>query len=354
MFHPTVQKATSNISIWSANINTDRRVEKGYATKSFENWQLNKRIDGIFQYIKDKNYTIVSLCEVDATSLPKIHHGLQELGYQVVNGAYAHNQTPDYSFYFVVGYQNDEVKLIENYMYWFTATPLKSLTSETRITDCVLLENKEQFEKGSLICKYRTPTGTLVHSMNHFGLREPYQMASSTMLAAHLKSICYMDAFASYFEETHHIKQNTSHETMQIVVSGDFNTFPDLNGRTIEPFLKNDFIQQVDPYVPFSFFGYPYDLGLVKPEILNAILESVKKMDDVDAGEYFVNKILEVHGKVITSLLDHVFTLGIENAKYSLDTYGMNTNTLQEKFMLQAKNNMPFMLSDHFATIIEF
>jgi hypothetical protein len=235
------------------------------------------------------------------------------------------------------------------YMYWFTSTPFDSLTPVTRKNDDVLLKHKEQFEKGTLISIFKKRSGKsfefVMHSANHFGLREPYQLTCSKMLVKHINE---MINFYRFNDGVNMVKCN---------IMGDFNTFPDLKGRTIAPIIEDDvlpFEQHIDPNVDYTFVGYPYDLGLVDHKILTTTIESIKNLGPEEARQIFVDKVLEMYDGPIISYLDQVFTRCIWDSKVRVHDFGIDKNNLKEIFKSQGITGYPMIPSDHFPVILEY
>lgn len=325
------------VTFW--NVNTDRRcqLEKGYA-----NWcitfKLDQRIDSIFEQIKNQNPDVCALFEIDINSLEIIKSRMKELGYLVTFGAYAPNQDPDYSFYFVTGYKSDVLTVVNSYMFWFTSTPKVGLTSETRKTDGVLSECNESYEKGSLVTIFKTHAGDiLIVSANHFGLRYPYQKKSAKLLSDHLFEIK---------------KEYREQSKVSVVIGGDFNMFPQFDGQQISPFVKKGFKQFIDENTT-TFCGYPYDLGLKGRDYLKDVIEKTQGLQSINEKiGVFVNKVLELHGGPITSVLDCAFVDTIMICNYEVDKCGIDVNEIDSLFTKQTETGVPFMPSDHFPIIV--
>uniref|UniRef100_A0A6C0CCU7 Endonuclease/exonuclease/phosphatase domain-containing protein n=1 Tax=viral metagenome TaxID=1070528 RepID=A0A6C0CCU7_9ZZZZ len=340
----STQKFTITIS--SRNVNCDRRCEEGgYAHKIFPYFAIKDRIDQIIdESIKD-HPTIISYCEINAASLNLFNLKLDH-NYQILSGAYAPNQIPDQSMYFVTAYNPRILFLIDSYMFWFTDSPTMQHTSITRKNDTVLKEANEQFEKGSLITIFKTENDSIIiHSANHLGLREKYQMICSKMLHAHLISLC------------------RKYKKAQIIVSGDFNTFDHFENRTVAPFIDPEnqsekFKQHIDPKVPLSFVSYPYDTGLkTDAETLQKLIDESKDFfDGIVARKMFVDHIVKLYSGPITGLLDHIFTLGIDDAEFKIDKglLDISPENLTTEFVRCGKAGIPFMASDHLQTLIKF
>jgi len=336
---------SSSITISSRNINCDRRGEKGgYAHEIFKLFALENRIDKIIlQSIKDLP-TIISYCEVNANSVDLFKQKLSDR-FQTMSGAYSPNQMPDQSMYFVTAYDPLILTLEKSYMFWFTDAPTIPHTHETRQNDSVLKGANEQFEKGSLISIFKTQNKSfLIHSANHWGLRENYQTIGSKMLHSHLIGL------------THHYKK------VQIVISGDFNTFEQFENRPLNPIVNpinesEKFKHHIDVKTQLSFVGYPYDMGLkTNNETLIRLISENNENFTFGARKVFVDHVVQTYGGAITGLLDHVFTFGINDAEFKIDTCGLDVSeeNLNEMFVRSGISGIPFMASDHLQTLITF
>ena len=339
----------SDISILSWNINTDRRVEyiNGYAHYAFDGFTLKNRLNGIEEYLRHKNATIVSLCEVNPDYKEDIFNVLNRLGYKINCGACAPNQSPDMSFYLIEGYKEYELTLINSYMHWFTATPTIALKPENRyerqtykpFVDSVMSEFQEEYERGSLISIYQRNNGSVfVHSMNHFGLRDPYKIKSCEILRDHLEEIRSHD------------------ENIGIVVSGDFNTFPTSvdawDWKILSPLTNIGFCYAINGKTN-TFNSYPYDLGISRnqkeKDSVDACLEKAKQMANKrEIRELFWDTLIKNRGDIIKGALDHVLIWNINVKNCYVDLMDTVENLDMKKNTIEG---IPSMLSDHLPTI---
>lgn len=327
-----------NIKYLSHNINSDGRVS---LHPCFKKWSLSERINFIIEGIKEENHDIVSLFEISAEFLNSVVEGLRLLDYDTTYASYSPNQYPDRSFYYVIAYKK-KILAIKQYMFWFTNTPFNALTTEQRDNDKVLLNVNEKFEKGSFISVFNYNGFVFAHVSLHLGLRKPYQEKCVRMLIDHLK--IYGD--------------------LPIIVSGDMNTFDDfVDGETdtVSLFKKDNFTHcQHDK--TFTFIGYPYDLGApLTPEIKQKINDTMEKFklikstkSDEEIRKFFGKSIIEIHGKPIMSILDHVFIKGIDDYQITIDDKNLCSLSPEELNNEFIKNglNKPLTLSDHFPLTI--
>jgi len=341
-----MSKKSITISSW--NVNCDRRVEldHGYASKNFAKFKLSHRLSDIVEFFSKHKTDIVGLCEVDATYLDDFVTILTNMNYEVYYGAYAPNQIPNYSYYLIVDYDPNALEVVEHHMFWFTSTPLEPLTPDTRKVDRFLMEHGESFEKGSLISTFKKSDGTiLIHSMNQYALRNPYKINSSKILAQHLTTI----------------EEKYAGNEIQMVVCGDFNTFrtetEPFDSTILQPFLDVGFEPCRDAKAEFTFCAYPYDLGMVKPEILKELLEVTGTMsDEKQVRKMFAEKVLELWGRPLTSILNWMLVKNIYASECTVETFDMDIEeeNLTSIFLEQAKNGKATMLSDHMLLKLKF
>ena len=323
-------------TILNYNIQCDRRNSPGGPFHaSHKNWTIEFRLPAIMKFIKFHNPTVVNLFEISADICNDVMIGLRELGYNVVTGAYAANNSG--AFHYVTGVAKTCI-INKSHMFWFTSTPFDPLSDDTRSSDTVLVENKEAFEKGSLIVDITTPDKAhVLISVNHWPLRFDYQMQCSKMLTNYLAEQIHQDP------------------DIKIVCGGDFNTFPSFEGKCIKNLIDAGFTHHVDPNTKISFIAWPFDLGLVDPAIVRDAIDKIKDMSPLEARKWLVTRVIELHGSPLCSLLDHVFTYGFnpESSMKLLVPDGLDLNNLTPAFIESALNDAPIggSLSDHFATL---
>lgn len=155
-----------SVTIYTRNVNTDRRVENGYASIAFQNFKFVYWLDKLIIEALEQKPDVIGFCEIDINSKKLLEDRLTLKGYTVVSNilpqAYAPYQVPDNSFYYVVAYKSSTLKLLDSVMRWFTDTPRIPLNVETRKLDPVLLEHREVFERGSLCCLFENSQGKFI------------------------------------------------------------------------------------------------------------------------------------------------------------------------------------------------
>lgn len=102
-------------------------------------------------------------------------------------------------------------------------------------------------------------------------------------------------------------------KVVNVVIGGDFNAFPNYDGKQLDPLLEAGFKHYNNDTVSFTFFGYPYDLGLYGSNTLNDILKETKEMNELDTIRSFINKVLEIYSKPIIAVLDWLFVIDVLN-----------------------------------------
>lgn len=298
------------------NIN-DTRETDGPISFAFSKYSLKERLPGIMEDIKKCNPDFLSLFEVRVDNLEMVQEALKSIGYKVTGTmAYAPNQVPDMSFYYINAYK-DTSKLChdEDVRTWFTDRSFEALTLETRKTDKTLQSCNEQFEKGTLISifKENDTDNIIIFSSNHMPLRHAYQKKCSESLIKSLKII------GEYFEENRF--------KVVYIVGGDMNTLPfccgDLKGdSSISNLITDGYTLGEHDMDKMSFFGFPYDLGIHSGEKKDLVDECYSKTKELYAnGERneelkvtirntFIDCNNEVNDGSLKSRLDHVLVKG--------------------------------------------
>jgi hypothetical protein len=298
----------------------------------FQYLLLENRLSNIILQISKHDPDIASIFEVRSHMVPSVTIELEKLNYKVYSFAYNPNQIKDTSFYFIIGYKKLKFKLLNKYMYWCTDTPFIPLNPQTRAQDKILKQYQEPFEKGSLISTFQNKSTNeiFIHSANHFGLKKDYQIIQCIELINHLKLL-----------------------NQKIIVTGDFNTFPDFKGEIIDIFIDNGFNHPIDPEAPFTFLNNPCDFGNLDPDIYNQIYIDMELIPAEQIRSFCINKIFELYGGPLTSTLDHVFTLGNFEAICKIDI-DIDLNNLREKYIEKSLAGIPVTDSDHMLLLVSF
>lgn len=267
----------------------------------FSGFYYPSRVDMILSDIEKINPEFLSSFELRVDNMNRMMAKLHDLGYSSESMSYAPNQYPDNSFYFINAWKNNSaLELISVHRLWFTSTPEVPLNIEKRKTDQILIDNKEEFEKGTLICKYKIKANgkTLIHCVNHFPLRAQYQKTCGELLSKLLAEL----------------------KGDIVIVGGDFNTFPTEVERwdsTITIPLSRVGVKRI-AYDNISFQAFPCDLGFaIKPELAKECHGLANKMfkDGTSHGEIrklYVDYTYRMHGGPLVSVLDHIFCSGAE------------------------------------------
>lgn len=337
-------------SICAWNVNSDRRVESenGYAFGPFTQYKFVHRIAQISDLLKKNPCDILVLFELDVTTVEMANVLMKDLGYTTLpKMAYAPQN--DGSMFYLVGYK-PTVTIIGSDNYWFTSQPTLPLEPHQRPNfrqnkvencDSVLVECKEEFEKGTFFVTFKYNDTTYILSVNHFGLRVDYKIKSALMLQ-------------NFIEE---MKQK--YDTDKVIVMGDFNIFPnDPKGLLDDPMFSSGFTKSKQYYLEtdnvealFSFVCYPYDLGLRKdPKEVPSILDMYNKVDDNKEKRMFLatNTIKYFYGP-ITSLLDLVYC-NVSHRAYLIPTFDFSN--LTKEFLCSAETGIPMSPSDHLPSFV--
>ncbi len=279
------------LSIKIQNVNDDRNTPA-----TLPKYALSQRIESI---IGDGELTdIIALNEISINNLDMIARHLSRRGYSHRKMAYAPNQVPDRSFYHVLAWnlsKKENYEVVEVVTRWFTATPAVSLVPETRVKDPILMEYKEQFEKGTLcvIIKNRDTGKHLILSMNHFGLMRPGQDKQYTNKCAQILA-----------EEFAHLRGR--YRDAAVIAAGDFNAFTE--STHIPQLCHLADLYDITP-VGDTFCNYPWDLGIMRPETKDRILAARTRLEKLTGADYVsecIRTLADLYGGPLKGPLDKV------------------------------------------------
>lgn len=293
------------LSILSFNIDTNiSRTEDGFATASHPNWTVSKRMPHIIRVVRSTSPDIIQFQEgrmVDLSNgridsvTPLVNEFKED--YHVLTASY--NPT-NKSFVYVSCFSKKKFNLLNSGSYYLTETPLECKTHEQMKEyegktddELVVLKKKwtqingfEEFEKSVLWAELEcVETKSRIISVNaHLGIGDKHRLYASEKLN---KLFAFL-----------------SERTQNIVMTGDFNTFPDWKGPEQLEIIKSPDLSKKIRYIPdyrsllnydsnsiqelakemvhqSTFHFYPYDYGVnekldfVKTEMAG-IYESVK------------------------------------------------------------------------------
>jgi len=302
----------SKFSILSYNIDTNiSRTEDGFATKSHHQWTVAKRIPHIIKVIRSINPDIIQFQEgrivgnIDSVT-PLIKEF--ETDYHIITKSY--NPTSK-SFIFISCFAKSKFNIITHDSYYITETPFETKTPiQTQeyekiktIDELIALKKKwtningyEEHEKSFLWVEVEcVKTKKSIVAINaHLGVGDAHRLYASDKIN---------DIF-TYLTEISNC----------VVMTGDFNTFPDWKGPeqlekiNIPDLSKKllhipDYRKELNYDLALSmkhnstFHFYPYDYGVHEQRnfIKNnmAEIKDCVKHDDIKGARNKINSLFE-------------------------------------------------------------
>lgn len=327
-----------NFMTWNCDHNIGRLGEpKSLAYYTHRNWCLTNRMNGVIGTIKQNKPDLLHIqetrqfsyfVEIDgkkeekvSDSLTPMIKNLEKAGYTVVEAGY---NPSDKAFHYVTAFKN-HFELLEKFSYYLTKTPneptkykdtSKMTPEEQKEEKKRILDhnNGEEFEKSIFVVKLKDIlSGKEFYSINvHLGITERHRLESSIMIKEFVKNL---DTFFTPHENK---------KRLNIIMSGDFNSFPDWKGPEQMELLMKDalYVDITERYTycdnngesvnvkfdsPTSFVNYPYDFGkaekILKEKGLMDWLFKNKTKENID-------KIYEEYSDSIGGQLDHIFICG--------------------------------------------
>ncbi|AYV75256.1 MAG: hypothetical protein Terrestrivirus1_130 [Terrestrivirus sp.] len=322
------------LSVLSFNIDTNiSRTEDGFATASHPNWRVSKRMPNIIRVVRSINPDIVQFQEgrtvilsngqIDSVT-PLVNEFKED--YHVITASY--NPTSR-SFVYISCFSKKKFKLLSHSSYYLTETPLECKTPEQMKEyegksdeELISLKKKwtqlngfEEFEKSVLWAELEClETGSHIISVNaHLGIGDKHRLYASEKI----------NKLVSYLGE----------RTPNIVMTGDFNTFPDWKGPEQLEIIKSSDLSSKIRYIPdyrncvnyddakemvhqSTFHFYPYDYGVnEKLDFVRTEMAQIQACVRENNIEETKNKINSVFKKCcnddssypLGGQLDHIF-----------------------------------------------
>ena len=363
----------------SYNVNSDRRVEllvdgqnvrKGIATDSHENWSFENRAERLAKQILAAHPDIVCLQEMDIRSVEIMQKLLASNGYKAHVQAY--NET-DGAFRFITAFKKDRFKLIHADRRYFNVHPDKATVRPENYSKLASQEKQkffdenfgEEFERPvHLLALNDGKTGKSIFvANNHFGLRRNYRMKSAELLAQ----------FLDEFQNTNHADKDSV-----ILVSGDFNAFPDDGGFEQMQIIEKagyDCLSKGAKFFDGSREGivasgtismYPYDFGILKADVVKTHNDNAFKISEARERRDFINEVAAQNIPALGGILDFIFGRNISSVRKSyvmiqslLDGVEFDASKLESEgkylkdFIIQINaSNVPAFPSDHFMMFV--
>lgn len=351
---------SAQYKILSYNIDTNiGRCEEGPA-RVFKQWRANERqrlliktLEQIFAdathpdiiHIQECRLFINKFGEV-VDSVTPIKNFLVVNGYTVLESQY---NPSDRSFIYMTAFLADKFDLVSKQVKYFTATPdeptvhpdMKDMSIDEQKEIIINLKKHnfgEEWERSTFIVELKDKLlGNTIHCFNvHVGLSPAHRIACSELI----------DKFA---------KEIICRSSDKIIVTGDFNTFPDQPEETKQQLekLATNMTEVSQPVLPngavadFSFIYFPYDYGANDSKYRSQIENTAD-----DAKRELMVGIYKENA-AIGGLLDRIFYYGFNTAVSKLLIVPLYndlvnyTDAEMHKYVLAHVDHGPAFASDH-------
>lgn len=357
--------ADSGLTVLSFNIDTNiGRTEEGYVRDSMPEWRVNERMPAIIAAIQDvinqKAPDVIQLQEgrkfdtkygdhVD--SITPLTQFLRAQGYYVEDAQY---NPSDKAFSYIGAIKKDKFAVDHSYPKYFTKTP----DAPTDHTDHAVRKGEikdhnfgEEWERSVRITAFHDKSGQKYYTFNvHLGMGKNHRVKASEQLKDLAKKILKQEPDA------------------KIIMTGDFNTFPDWGGPEQLEVMKTDspLIEATEDLrlpngkkVDTSFIAFPYDYGADSQRLdgeISKLYDMEPKSRRARALELF-----ETEAKALGGLLDRVYQHGFAKAKTTLiptpQFEGFDGDQFSEdyikQYILDHADEGPAFASDHQPVLIE-
>ena len=321
-------QASEELKVLSFNIDTNiLRTEEGFARDTFPEWRVGARmpilIKTLDNLIKEHGPDVIQLQEgrkfdtkqgdhVD--SITPLVDFLKSKGYHVNSIPYnpSLNLPPNKAFSYIEAIKSN-FSVESQELEYFTKTPHAPTDHKDHFNgrkEEIKDHNfGEEWERSAYITKFHnTITGQLYYAFNiHLGIGAGHRKQACRQLRDKAKDIVTREPYA------------------KIVMTGDFNTFPDWGGpEQLEIMRTNSVLKEVTENLLLqngkktnsSFIAYPFDFGAdskrLDPEI--------KELYDMspDARRARIIELYQTQCKSLGGLLDRVFQYGYKKGTTTL------------------------------------
>ena len=253
----------NTLTICGWNVNSDRRVELGYAKDVYPEYKYSERHNSIMKCIKTINADILCLTELSGQSWPLLNRDLVELGYKLVHHKYCEDQ---HAFAMVLACR-ENVKIATSRARYFNIHPeeptirpdnFQSLTDKSAYTS----QNfGQEFERSVLLCELEYAGKPFVIGIMHPALQQSYNIKSMEMLPGFIEDF---------------IADRKLNATTPLILAGDFNTINADIMAAVNNMAEVCKVSNLTFGAPYStldgkigdaaakstFVFYPYDLGV--------------------------------------------------------------------------------------------
>jgi endonuclease/exonuclease/phosphatase family metal-dependent hydrolase len=349
--------APSLLKVLTWNVNSDRKVESGFATATHEAWKFSNRLNAIVDQVISVDPDVAMIQELDSSSMVSLGDAMKERGYDVLTQAYCSHER---AFVLMTIFKPNRFVELNHEGRYFTQTPniptpRSGDASITLEQETVIKNNNfgELFERSTLIVVLQEKlSGRQVLVFNiHFGILTDYRLKSAELFRS----------FVLEFKEKSVLDTNSE---PAIIAGGDFNAFPD-DPRTVDMMnaiksaglvdITNDAVHQygenlikLETCPTFCF--YPYDTGMTPPgskkkEILTSLMADFEQEHfTITEKRTMLNNFFKEHGTVLGGHLDYIFVSGLTGFR--------NTRVLMTPFNNSA--NFEVNPADNFASLKAF
>ena len=348
------------LTICGWNVNSDRRVELGYAKDVYPEYKYSERHSAIMKCIKTVSPDILCLTELSSQSWPLLKHDLVDLGYKLVHHNYCEDQ---HAFAMVLACRKN-VKIITHCARYFNVHPDKptirpddfqSLTDKSAYTSQNFVQ---EFERSTLLCELEHSCKSFVICIMHPALQQNYNVKSMEMLPGFIEEF---------------IADRNLSATTPLIMAGDFNTINADIMAAVNNMVEVCQVSNLTFGAPYStldgkvsaaaakstFVFYPYDLGIdvMNDAELKKFIQELLSLTPTLGREFFN----AVPRKMITGdwCLDYVFGRNVKgyNSRVLL------APTLPDKFNFDELDFASYVEfcrnqsiisfpSDHFAVVV--
>lgn len=357
----------SGFNVLSFNIDTNiGRTEEGYVRDSMPEWRVNERMPAIIAAIQNvidnKSPDVIQLQEgrkfdtkygdhVD--SITPLTEFLKSNGYYVQASQY---NPSDRAFSYIGAVKSDRFDVDESYPKYFTKTPdvPTDHSNHGKRKEEIKDHNfGEEWERSARIISFHDKAGQKYYAFNvHLGMGKGHRVKACTQLKELAKDIIAQEPNA------------------KIIMTGDFNTFPDWGGAEQLEALTGGDSPLTDATadlrlpngkkVDTSFITFPYDYG-ADSRRLDSEISKLYDTEPVPRRKRAL-ELFEKEAKALGGHLDRAPFFGFNSAKATLiptpQYEGFNVDQFGEdyikQYILDHADEGPAFASDHQPVLIEF
>lgn len=355
----SVQGACALSKVVSFNIDTNiARTEEGYARDAFPELRVNARMPKLIralEYIIEMGAPdIIQLQEArcfttkfgdKVDSITPLVEFLQRQGYQVSSKRY----NPSERAFSYIEAIKSTYTIDEESSRYFTKTPdepTDHANHAERLSDIKAHNFGEEWERSAYITKFHDANGQTYYAFNvHLGITLEHRLKAAELIKqwAH-----------EYIEREPRSK---------IIITGDFNTFPDWGGpKQLEILAKDSklkeatkmlFLHPTMQPINSSFIAFPPDFGANEKDLREEVMQ-LSTMEP-QARRAKILELFATKCKALGGQLDRVYHYGFKSAVARLiptpQFEGFDSKQFNEEyvknFIMNHVNEGPAFASDH-------